>query len=536
MPRPLQNNAMLAGFADAQAGYQAAKRTGPFKRRRSVAPLGAGADWHYSTEADYLWLGEVARDLDRNDVVIGQMVDRAVDNILQSGFAVDPDTGDKALDADLKARADEEFVDPRKCDLAGELTFAEIERLVLRDTFVAGDVFPLPMDGGLLQIVESHLCRDATGKLKTMANVFHGVEMDPTTRERTGYWFTREPIDPLARQVNKKQLRRVAAYDEDGEPNVLHVMFPKRATQTRGITALAPIVDLAGMHDDLQFAALLKAQLSAFFLTVHNREKGYFEARGSQTPAGVLDPDTTSGRERQKLAPGSALRGAELEKVEAWSPNIPNAEFFPHVRLVLMLMGANLGLPLVVLLLDASETNFSGYRGAVEQARLGFRRIQSGLKTRLHRPWWRHKVRSWAEIDKALRRTIDQAVAGNAKVNPYRHKWNAPGWPYVEPMKDATSDLVRVANLLTSPTRQCAERGVEWCEVVRETIRDRRHAIARAVRAAQQINERHNLGPGERVTWRDLAPLPSAERMAISMQVGDAGSQAGASAPEEKAT
>ena len=53
-------------------------------------------------------------------------------------------------------------------------------------------------------------------------------------------------------------------------------------------------------------------------------------------------------------------------------------------------------LPLCVFLLDASETNYSGFRGAIDQARQRWREVQSWMMTSFHGPVYEWKVRQWA--------------------------------------------------------------------------------------------------------------------------------------------
>lgn len=521
MPRPRTHYEPTAtdGFLEAKADYKAAKRSGRFqRRRRGIAPGGAGADWHYRSESDYLWMSEAARDMDRNDIIIGSMVDQAVTDTISDGLKPDPDTGDRGLNKELKARWEEESLDPDYCDPSGELTFYEQEYQVLREMLVPGGVFGVPIadDFGTVELRELHRCRSPNRRTKR--NIVHGKELAPATRKKINYWFTKEPIDPLRSQssINLSDLTpvpaRVSDPDDphwDGEANVFDVYKARRPSQTCGVTALAPIFDFAGMHDDLQFAQLLKAQLSAFFLLLKNRDKSFFEQNPEEPALGRPNADDPFVED---LRPGASIRSAAGETVSGFSPNIPNAEFFPHIRLILQLLGVNLGLPLVLALMDASETNFSGWRGAVEQARKGFRRNQRVLKVRWHRPYWRFKLLFWADQDPAL-------ATWREKLGPryLQHKWNCPAWPYIEPTKDATADVIRDAHMLTSPRRRCQERGFEWNEIVRETIEDRSLAISRAARRAQQLNEKLGLEGGEVIRWRDLAPLAMPERMSISV-------------------
>lgn len=504
---------MSAEFDDLRADYEGAKRTSRFQRRRRGVPsMGAAGDYHYRSEADFLWMAEVARDMYRNDPVLGQLTDRAVTNWVGSGLTPDPDTGDKDLDRDLKARWAEESLDPDTCDVAGELTFHEQELMVGREMLVPGDVFALPVQNGTVQLVESHRCRSPH---RTQKNMVHGVELARETRKRLRYYFTREPIDPLqpASQVKLADLRTVAARDDTGEALVWHVYSPKRATQTRGVTAYAPIITTAGMFDDLNFATLLKAQLSAFWLLVRKRDQAFFDSNPNIQQLGVSSDAFTGSRRVEELAPGSEIGGNAGETITPWSPNIPNPEYFPHAKLILTLIGINLGMPLCLLLLDASETNFSGFRGAVDQARMGFRHNQRLLMARFHRPYWRFKLHVWADGDPVL------AAARERLGEKYLcHKWRVPGWPYLEPTKDATADLLRAANMQTSLRRLAAERGMEWPEIVAEMVEDRTLAIQSALVAAKKLNTDNMLSGGDVVSWRDICPLPTPERVTVALR------------------
>lgn len=525
MPRRRELTIAETFHAD-RCDYEAAKRSSRFQRRRRGVPsTGAGADYHYASEADFLWLQELALDLYRNDGVIGQITDRAVINTIGSGFTPDPDTGDSELDKDLKARWAEESIDPDTCDIAGELTFYEQEVMVCRDMLVTGDTFGVFTEDGTVQLVESHRCRSPH---RTQKNIVHGIERARDTNARLRFWFTREPRDPLApaSKITMKDLRSVEARDADGEAQVLHVYNPKRSSQTRGVTAYAPIILPAGMFDDLNFANLLKAQLNSHWLVVRERTAAFFEQNPNVPSFGTANDTFTGTRRVADTAPGMEIGGAAGETIKPWNPNNPPAEFFPHARLILTIIGINLGMPLVMVLMDASETNFSGFRGAVDQARLGFRHNQRILVAKWHRPYWRMKVNFWADGDPTL--TAFREQLGERF---FRHKWNRPGWPYIEPTKDAQSDLLRAAHMQTSLRRLASERGNEWPEIVAETIEDRTLAIRAACQAAEKLNSECKLAGSDVVSWRDLAPLPTPQGVSIALK-GDEPAQDSSDAPQ----
>ena len=144
------------GFELIRADYQAAKSSRFRRRRIGYSSMGSGADYHYRSESDYLKLIEIARDMDRNDLIVGQMIDRAVTNEVQEGIRLDPQTGDEKLNQDLQARWEDWANDPIQCDVAGENTFAGIEYLASRAVKVDGDIFALPLIDGQIQLIEGH--------------------------------------------------------------------------------------------------------------------------------------------------------------------------------------------------------------------------------------------------------------------------------------------------------------------------------------------------------------------------------------------
>ena len=97
--------------------------------------------------------------MDRTDIIVGQTIDRAVTNTVHCGYWLRFATGDKTLDRDLKERWDEESVDPERMDADGELTFPDMEKLIDRQELVDGDIFPILVEDGLIELKESHRCK-----------------------------------------------------------------------------------------------------------------------------------------------------------------------------------------------------------------------------------------------------------------------------------------------------------------------------------------------------------------------------------------
>src|SRR5205085_3010671 len=108
-----------------------------------------------------------------------------------------------------------------------------------------------------LQNMEAHRCRTPKG---TQRNVINGILLDQY-RRRLQYWFTVDDIDPSLSVDRVNQIQKYDVRDADGYRQIFHVYNPKRFSQTRGITAFAPIFDVTGMFEDLNFAMIVKAQI-----------------------------------------------------------------------------------------------------------------------------------------------------------------------------------------------------------------------------------------------------------------------------------
>lgn len=494
------DRAFFDGWEGLRSDYAAARET-RFMRRRTGLPLrGSHADFHYRNEADFLKMLERSRDFDRNDQLIGQAIDRAVANEIQDGLTPDPATGDADIDADLSARWKAEAEDPEAFDLAGEMTFGDIEGLVNRHIKVDGDILVLPnAETETLETIEAHRLRTPRGKRTNtdLRNIVHGVELDPGTRTRLGYWITKDEINPWRSAPPQDAFVRIAARDQAGRRQAFHVKLSKRITQTRGVTLLKGCFDTSGMFEDISFAKLVQAQVVSSFAIFRQRELqfegGTPEATGAQTTE--TQADGTS-RLLEGIGPAMEIRGEPGETLQGFSPGVPNPEFFPHADLMLAIMAVNLGLPPIMMLLDATKTNFSAWRGAMDQAKITFRRNQKNLVSHFHRPVYGWKVERWSAGDAALRR-----ASGRTDIDIFRHKWQLPSWPYVEPLKDANADRVQVSNNLNSLRRIHAARGRDWDEVAPEIVADKARLIGLAIEAAKELNV---ASPNAQVGWRDI--------------------------------
>jgi lambda family phage portal protein len=495
----------IAGWFDSiRADYDATKQSRFIRRRTGVAPQGGSADYHFREEIKYYELIEQARDMDRNDGLVGTLADRRVDNIVQQGFTLDTKTGDKGLDRELWERWDEFANDPERCDIAGELCWHEIERLVCRAESIDGDIVVLGTEEGSFQTIEAHAIQTSSRE----ENTFLGVTRN--LYGRRDQYHVRYDLNQFGQ---KSSSIPIDVRNADGLRQLFHVYNPKRVSVTRGVTQLAPVFSLSGMLEDINFAKLVQQQIVSCFAIFRKMAANsdelpsvagiYGEAGSEVNPAGT--------RQLEGISPGMEIVGRAGEELQGFSPNVPNSEYFQQVKLILQIIGVNFGLPLCLVLMDGSETNFSGWRGAVDEARKGFVADQQNLVRRLHAPaylWWLNREIS---LDNSLKK-----AARRDGINIESHKWNLPTWSYIEPVADAEGDLKQLQGALTSPRRMHAARGKDWEEISEEIIADNFYAISRAQKQAEALNKQFPNGP--MLTWRDLIPLPMQAGATLAMQ------------------
>lgn len=508
-------------LADIRQDYEIAKQGGRFRRpRKGVSGVGTSGDYHFRNESEWLYGIEYARDLDRNDCFAGMAVDRVLDNILHdTGFSPDPDTGDENADVFLKQLWKEWSEDENACDMAGEMTFSEMERVVLRAALVDGDNIPIGNESGAIELLEAHRLRTPTNSRK---NIVFGVELDENRRRLT-YYFTKEELGLRAALRRVSDTTPIPVRDEDGLRQIFHVYDPKRVSMTRGISVFARIADQIGMHDDVEFANLVRQQIASCFAIIRNRNQ---QGPVSGSSYGDRTTQTTAGggtRTIENIGPGMEIQNNPGETIEGFSPNIPSPQYFEQAWKILKTISANLGIPLQAVLLDASESNFSGWRGAMDQARTGFRRIQNWFIRKFHARVYRWKVTQWLLKYPQLR-----AWAQQKGVNIFKVMWKRPSWPYINPLQDAQADLTSVAGLLNSLRRVFGERGIDFDEIMPEIVNDN-VSIYKLCRDAARLLNQEAADDSEKITWRELLAMPVPQGLNIQLSASADPNQFGGS-------
>lgn len=495
----------VAAWRGARADYSDTRSNQFIRRRRG---LGGTGDAHYRAESRYEHMRELVREMDRNESMVGPLTERAVGNQLQGGYKLQPTTPDPILNADIKAAYEDWANDPKQCDHYRLNTIWELDWFSKRATYVDGDCCQVLLSDNSVQMLEADRLRNPSGE--SQRNVVHGVEM--INRRRVAYWFTEDPGD------ERKSLRGTSRVDASF---VLHVTNPqtrKRITQTRGVTAFWPVISRLAMHEDLQFSHLVKQQIAAYVALFLSRDQTYKGGGAQFGPRGSEDDGWSNTRDTEEMIPGQIVRGAPGESASILAANIPSSEYFQQIRSIMLEISTNLGVPLILAMMDASETNFTGWRGAMEAAKTGWRinqtRYIGGVVTPRYR-WWLLNARNAGQFGTTA------FGLGDAL---FSHRVNRPVWPYqIQPLHDAQANKIKLDNGQVDPRRHSQEQGGEWDDHTDNLVDAWADLVSKAKARAMQINS--EVDDGDPVSWRDLARMPTVDGVSLSGSLLDRSTQ-----------
>lgn len=515
---------------DMRQAYAAGGETKFLQRPWDMPAQGAGADYHYRDEYRFYYLLEMSRNAERDDPAVGQGVGRFVSNVVQGGYTYQPETGVDALDRLLFERWSEWTSDSnaRGVDWHGRLCWQQYEELTARRIVVDGDLGISPLSDGRLQPFEAHRIRSPVrygSSQRRRRFVMHGVELN-RSEQVVRYWVSRHENDGFYSysQGDPRDVVSVPAWEVDDltgtvEPAFLHLYNPKRFSQSRGVPVMHAVLNTAGMHADLQFANLVRSQLASYIGFIHEIPQ---TASDYDPPEAELQYDHDTGEFKRKgvdLSPGSSYYpDYPGEKITPFSANLPNPEFFPHAKLLLTFIATALDMPLILFMLDASETNFSSWRGAIDQFKIAAKRFQTNHTAMFHKPVLRFQQRRWMREDGYFRRAY-QTLGSDF----FAHTWRYPRWQHVQPVEDVKAEVMELGNLLDSPRAIAARHNRDIDRIIRETCEDRAMAILCGMEKAEELNAHPYIkaNPHETVTWREVMPLPLSDNAQMQLLTGD---------------
>lgn len=534
MSHPAPAN-MLPGSYSA-LGYHSAQVA---RESGRTLPVDGSGDMHM--RGDRPLLIAMARKFDRDNGIYQSIKARALDAIIGVGFlhqaATSDDELNERIERDWKAFAEEP-------EVRGMFDWQDIERASLSQIFDAGDLgvmrvadlekfqffeaeeIATPILSGTRSRLSRGTFRGGTFSRQNGNIIEQGVELDERRRPVAYHiteWGTGQRLytgavarsssarSTLPGNVRAKSHRALAE-------NFIMPANRRRYSDTRGIPVMQASFSLIHRLNDILDSEAISWQTLARFALLITREGSAEQAYQETDDDPNADSNTAELGDRiVELEKAIMMFGEEGESIRAIERSLPGDRFPESVRMFLRLAGLPFGLPLEVILLDYSKTNYTGARAALEQAWKMFICWQRFLKRRHHRPlyrWWME----WQLDAGKYGGWLDRNLGVPNVPGVFDHKWIAPEFPWIDQQKEAEAWGTRIDRGLATQHQALASAQMAYDEY----IELRKREIATAKEAAAELG----------VDWRYLAGIPVSQTQSMKDD-GDEGGQEGPEAPEE---
>jgi lambda family phage portal protein len=356
---------------------------------------------------------------------------------------------------------------------AGErMDFYEIQQLVDRQILENGEAIIVPLrlkDKDrpyplALQLIESDRLNTPTDKISDKS-IRSGVKIGENGEPISYFLQKTHPGDISYRtREEARQYIEIQAKDKHSRKNIFHLYYVSRSGQTRGIPFFAPVLtyfkDLAEYAEAELVAARIAACFSLFITSESSMDVGVNTAYERNT----------SGQLVESLEPGMIKHLMPGESITSFNPQRPSATFEPFVDRILRAISAALGLPYELVAKDFSKTNYSSARAALLEARRYFKVRQEWLAQKLCQPVWEmilEEAYLKGEID------VDNFYDNGKPMSSWvRARWIAPGWSWVDPLKEVKASREAIAGNISSLADEAAGQGKDWEEILEQRARE----------------------------------------------------------------
>lgn len=433
------------------------------------APTPGSGDHHQQTDRERLV--NQARDFQRNNGIFSGMVERATSYVIGNGFGLQAKTESPEWNR-LAERVWAEFWE--RPEIRGIESGSSLEQLVCSEVMTAGDVGVLKTSEGLLQVIESE-------QIKGPGALTDGIRKNRWGRP------TRFSVAPYGKS-GAPEVSRAQEYSAD---EFLFITNPKRPSATRSVPPCQASFPMLHRISDVCDSSAVGWQLQARLVMSVTRANGPLLAPQDSRADENLAGTDTSGRASTRVREfdyGTFFEGEPGDEIKGIERSVPGKNFTEDVTMMLRLMGLPLGLPIEIILLDWTKSNYSQSRAVLEQAYVTFRKWQSRLRCFFHSPVYR-----WV---------IDLAVADGRlakRADMYAHEWIRPSFPWIDQLKEAQAYGAKV------------DRGFcTHAQVLKSLDQDRDDVVAardREVRDAIERAKKIEADTGVKVPWEIFAGM-----------------------------
>jgi len=513
----------------------------PLRRRASAtAPYEAGSTgrrslgWQASRlgATTLLWgnldnIRSRSRDAVRNNPLAASAIDKFESNVIGSGIQPHWRHPDPQVRTRLQ-KAWERW--GKEADFAGQSDFNGLLALIAREIFEAGEVFiryrlrppkarlfvPLQLqliEGEQVPVFRNIIPSDRNGNV-----VRTGIEFDKDGRRVAYHMYKEHPGETMFFPLGALQFVEVPAEE------IRHVYKPLRAGQLRGQPHMTAVLTLLYTLDKYMDAELVRKEVCSMFAGFITRPA----AEDSILPPAPANP-ASPNLEQPLVSNFDPQRdiGTDVSKIEAGTlqqlfpgedikfPEVPTAsDFESFVRVQAHRFAAGLNMTYEQLTSDLKGVTYSSIRAGV----LEFQRACEQFQ---------YNVIVHQACEPIKNRWLKEAVLSGAldipgyfdDPTPYEEVvWVAPGWAWVDPLKESQAAQMDVRNGFSSRAMIARSRGLDPEEIDAQQAADNARA--------EQLGLVYDSNPAKVLIGRETNPTEPAPKAPRGKQLEEEEQQA----------
>ncbi len=431
-----------------------------------ASPKGPNKNWNPTNKTEDALLARDrsrllarARDLERNSAHISGAISKIANNVVYTGIF--PQAQIKDIETGKQKKGLNDFVERRwkEWAKAPEINFYDIQELVLRHLWVDGECLvhrfydPDLKKRGLcplgIEVLEADfLDHTLNGTLENGNRIRSGIEFNKRGRPVAYHLFAEHPGDTFF-GGNYGDSRRIPASE------IKHIYHKKRASQTRGVSWLAAVIIEMRDFQEYQSSERTAARLaSAFGIFVespypeHQINHPLLQQETEYTSIEDIPEYIESGR-IDTLPPGMKISAAQFQR--------PGQSYEPFTKTSLKGASAGSGMSYENFSNDYAESTYSSARQAILEERRGYRKMQMFLNRHFNEWVWDRWLEAAETANLLGRIGTDVPVI-----------WQNPGWPWIDPQKDAKGAETELKLKINNRRRLAAERGLNWDDEIEQ--------------------------------------------------------------------
>jgi len=449
-------------------------------------------------------LVNLMRQMMDENIFVSSMAERLCTNLIgANGFTLQARTDSARTNQLIEKEIWPEFTS--KPEYRDMFSWIECQFGVCQDMAFVGDIGAIKLRNGQLQMTESEWINTPNQEQMREMNglkVEQGVAMTRAGKLR-GFWVTPPDKFGMPSPANAKYIR---------SKDFIYVNAPvQRFSRTRPLPPFIQCMSSVWRLDDILDSEAYAWELlskHAIIVNKNNAEEDAWELSDERYDTTRNDVPITD--RYTEFDGGNVFWGDRGETVSGVARNLPGKDFPASIRAFIQMFSMRLGLPLEILLLDWSKTNFSSGKAALSQATTMIRRYQAHLIDKFHKRVYEWVIRQ-AILDGRLKESRDI----------FNHEWFPPVMPWINPKEEAEGYGIMV------------DRGiVNYSDVLKmnskdiDTENDNRESIIRAAidRAAKIKKD-----TGESIPWQMFAGY----NVGLTQQAVESGKEDEEEDPEE---